>query len=41
VGKGPLRAGLKKFYPALAGGLSKLVLYDSRAPSAAVRDKVW
>ena len=32
VGKGPLHAGLKKFYPALAGGLRKLVLYDSRAP---------
>ncbi|MBN2134071.1 MAG: hypothetical protein JW741_31500 [Sedimentisphaerales bacterium] len=32
VGKGPLRAGLEKFYPVLADGLTKLVLYDSRAP---------
>ncbi|MBN1361121.1 MAG: hypothetical protein JW993_11030 [Sedimentisphaerales bacterium] len=32
VGKGPLYAALKKFYPDLAGKLSKLVLYDSRAP---------
>jgi len=32
VGKGPLYAALRKFYPVLAGGLTKLVLYDSRAP---------
>jgi guanylate kinase len=29
VGKGPLSAGLKRFYPALAGGLTKLVLYET------------
>lgn len=32
VGKGPLYAALKKFYPGLAGRLTKFVLYDSRAP---------
>ncbi len=32
VGKGPLYAALKKFYPQVAGRLTKLVLYDSRAP---------
>ena len=32
VGKGPLLAALKKFYPDLAGCLTKFVLYDSRAP---------
>ncbi len=32
VGKSPLYAALKKFYPQLAGRLTKLVLYDSRAP---------
>jgi guanylate kinase len=32
VGKGPLFAALKKFYPAVANGLKKFVLYDSRAP---------
>jgi guanylate kinase len=32
VGKGPLFAALKKFYPPLANGLTKFVLYDSRAP---------
>jgi guanylate kinase len=32
VGKGPLYAALKKFYPDLAGGLTKFVMYDSRAP---------
>jgi guanylate kinase len=32
VGKGPLRAALAKFYPDAAGGLVKVVLYDSRAP---------
>jgi len=32
VGKGPLRAALRKFYPDLARRFHKLVLYDSRAP---------
>lgn len=32
VGKGPLYAALKKFYPELAATLTKFVLYDSRAP---------
>ncbi len=32
VGKSPLYAALKKFYPHLAARLTKLVLYDSRAP---------
>jgi guanylate kinase len=32
VGKGPLYAALKKFYPDVAGRLRKFVLYDSRAP---------
>jgi len=32
VGKSPLYAALKKFYPHLAGRLTKLVLYDSRTP---------
>jgi guanylate kinase len=32
VGKSPLYAALKKFYPHLAAWLTKLVLYDSRAP---------
>ncbi|MDI9432537.1 MAG: hypothetical protein QM570_12535 [Planctomycetota bacterium] len=32
VGKGPLYAALKKFYPHIAGRLSRFVLYDSRAP---------
>jgi len=31
VGKSPLYAALKKFYPQLAGRLTKLVLYDSRS----------
>jgi guanylate kinase len=31
VGKGPLHAALKKFYPALTDRLVKLVLYNSRA----------
>jgi guanylate kinase len=30
VGKGPLHAALKKFYPDLANRLAKLVLYNSR-----------
>ena len=32
VGKGPLHAALRKFYPDLASRLKKLVLYDSRPP---------
>ncbi len=32
VGKGPLWAAVRKFYPALTNGLRKFVLYDSRAP---------
>ncbi len=32
VGKGPLYAALKKFYPEVAGRLSKFVLHDSRFP---------
>ncbi len=32
VGKGPLLAALRKFYPQIAQRLSKFVLYDSRAP---------
>lgn len=32
VGKGPLCAALRKFYPHVAGRLSRIVLYDSRAP---------
>lgn len=32
VGKGPLYAALKKFYAEIAGRLTKIVLYDSRAP---------
>lgn len=32
VGKGPLRAALAKLYPEVAGRLTKIVLYDSRAP---------
>jgi guanylate kinase len=32
VGKGPLLAALRKFYPALTNRLTKFVLYDSRPP---------
>lgn len=32
MGKGPLRAALTKFYPQVADRLTKIVLYDSRAP---------
>lgn len=32
VGKGPLLAAWRKFYPEMAQRLSKFVLYDSRAP---------
>jgi guanylate kinase len=40
VGKGPLHAALKKFYPDLAERLPKLVLYDSRPPRPGERDGV-
>jgi guanylate kinase len=40
VGKTPLMAALKKFYPEAAAGLSKIVLYDSRAPRPGERDGV-
>lgn len=40
VGKGPLHAALKKFYPELAEGLPKFVLFDSRAPRPGERDGV-
>ena len=32
IGKGPLIAALRKFYPQLMSGLKKLVLYNSRKP---------
>ncbi len=32
VGKGPLCAALARFYPQLAAGLKKIVLYNSRLP---------
>ena len=32
VGKGPLHAAFKKFYPDLASRLQKLVLYNCRSP---------
>lgn len=32
VGKGPLLAALKRMYPALAGKLHKVVLYNDRPP---------
>jgi len=38
AGKGPLHAALGKFYPELAGKLTKLVLYNSRAPRPAEID---
>jgi len=40
VGKGPLYAALRKFYPHVAGQLTKLVLYDSRAPRPGEADGV-
>jgi guanylate kinase len=40
VGKSPLYAALKKFYPHLAARLTKLVLYDSRAPRPGEADGV-
>jgi guanylate kinase len=38
VGKGPLHAAFLKFYPELASKLTKLVLYNSRAPRPAEID---
>jgi guanylate kinase len=40
VGKGPLQAALKRFYPALAGQLTKMVLYNCRAPRPGETDGV-
>ncbi|MDP6439497.1 MAG: hypothetical protein QGH74_07680 [Candidatus Brocadiia bacterium] len=40
VGKGPLHAALRKFYPELAGALGKLVLYNSRSPRPGEMDGV-
>ena len=40
VGKSPLYAALKKFYPQLAARLAKLVLYDSRSPRPGEADGV-
>jgi guanylate kinase len=40
VGKGPLFAALRKFYPQLANGLRKFVLYDSRSPRPGEMDGV-
>jgi guanylate kinase len=38
VGKGPLYAAFAKFYPDVAGRLTKLVLYNSRSPRPAEID---
>ena len=40
VGKSPLRAALARFYPALWGRLTKLVLFNSRAPRPGEREGV-
>lgn len=40
VGKGPLHAALKKFYPHVANRLAKLVLYNSRGPRPGELDGV-
>ena len=40
VGKGPLYAALRKFYPDLAAGLQQIVLYNSRAPRPAEQDAI-
>jgi guanylate kinase len=40
VGKGPLHAALKRFYPDLADGLRQLVLYNSRPPRPGEEDGV-
>ena len=38
IGKGPLHAAFRKFHPELADKLTKLVLYNSRAPRPAEID---
>lgn len=40
VGKGPLHAALRKFYPDLAGTLQPVVLHNSRSPRPAEIDGV-
>ncbi|NCO94022.1 MAG: hypothetical protein COY42_13530 [Armatimonadetes bacterium CG_4_10_14_0_8_um_filter_66_14] len=40
VGKGPLFAALRRFYPDLAGNLKQVVLYNSRAPRPGEEDGV-
>jgi guanylate kinase len=40
VGKGPLFAALRRFYPDLAGNLKQIVLYNSRAPRPGEEDGV-
>jgi guanylate kinase len=40
VGKGPLHATLKRFYPELWNRLQKLVLYNSRAPRPGEQDGI-
>lgn len=40
VGKGPLHAALRKFYPELAARLQPIVLYNSRTPRPAEQDGV-
>jgi guanylate kinase len=40
VGKGPLHAALKRFYPDLARPLTPVVLYNSRAPRPGEQDGV-
>ena len=40
IGKGPLHAALKKFYPDLAAGLSPVVLYNDRSPRPSEVDGV-
>ena len=40
IGKGPLCAALKKFYPELAGDLKQVILYNDRAPRPAEVDGV-
>ena len=40
VGKGPLYAALRRFYPQLAAGLQQIVLHNSRVPRPAEEDGV-
>lgn len=40
VGKGPLHFSLIKFFPQLAGKLTKLVLYNSRSPRPGEQDGI-